>query len=135
MFWDEERCSWRRRGRPTTSMNTIDCAESTPHLTIPRRRNHHYQQYSTDISLCPTAPKSTDQNNLRCKSWRREVSHDGRTQVCVASRLCSRLERGNRPIKGTRITSTNDWSDIGDSAQHQRSGRHANNRLQITFFG
>ena len=130
----ERRCSWRSQ-RPANNIHEhYSVRQKYVSFNYPRRRNHHYQQFSTDISS-HTAPKSTDQNNLRCKSWRREVSHAGRTQVCVASRLCSRLEKGNRPIKGTRISSTIDWSDIGDSAHHQRSGRHTNNRLQITLLG
>ena len=91
--------------------NTIDCAKKDASFNYPRRRNHHYQQYSTDISLCPTAPKPTDQNNLRYKSWRREVSHAGRTQVCVASRLCSRLERGTDRLRGARNHMEPGYSD------------------------
>ena len=51
----ERRCSWHRRGRPTTSMNTIDCAKNTSHLTIPDAEIT-ITSNSTDISLCPTAP-------------------------------------------------------------------------------
>ena len=117
----ERRC----RSRPTTSMNTIDCAKNTSHLTIPDAEIT-ITSNSTDISLCPTAPifdvnpgagKFITPVGRRCAWW----------AGCVPD-----WKRENGPIKGTRVTSTIDWSDIGNSAHHQHSGRQYN-RLQITL--
>ena len=114
-------------------MNTIDCAKRTPRLTIPDAEititsniartfpsvpRHPSRQIKTILDVNPGAGKFLTPVGRRC-AWR---------AGCVPD-----WKKGNRPIKGTRKTSTTDWSDIDDSAHHQRSGRHANNRLQITL--